>query len=141
MAKSYKLKGDNYLDSSNVFYEHTSLEDILNQNSKSLTINQEYIDISNLSYVCFVLGKVVILYFGAIAFKKQIDNYVNIITGLPKPETYIVCSLNGIVSAEGSSCRLGITLNGELRTHWGSPAHYGDVANKQYSGIIVYKTK
>ena len=106
----------------------------------SLTIDTNYVYSSDWNYSCFKIGKMVILNIHSIAFISEMDNYVQFIYGLPKPVNYKTFYLMGGNGASGSTARCGLREDGSIQTHWGSPTQFGDSANKQYEGTIVYET-
>lgn len=108
--------------------------------SINFTIDTNHVYSSDLSYSCLKIGKMVILNIHSMAFVKLLDNFVKFIFGLPKPVSYKIFYLIGGNGAEGSVARCGLCEDGSIQTHWGSPAHYGDSANKQYEGIVVYES-
>ena len=143
MSKSLKLKDNNYLDSSSIMHHRKSLEDILNIETISLYVNEDYVYLSDLQYMCVKIGKLVILNIRTLAFKQEIPNYQEIIYGLPKPSEYTIVYLYGGNGASGATMRLGISDNGNsgvIKTHWSPSPIYGDSANNQYGGTIIYKT-
>lgn len=140
MSKSIKFKNNNYLDSSSIVHKRKKLSDILEQSTIQLTFNEEYVYLTDLGYSCFKIGRLVFLDIYCIAFKKEVPNYTWLISGLPKINTYPTFYLNGGVTASGTTARCSITPEGRVQTHWGSPTSYGDSANKQYYGTIIYKS-
>ena len=64
------------------------LSDILNQESRILTFNEEYVYSSDLQSDCFKIGKMVFLNIHTIAFKKGFEESgTQFISGLPKAST------------------------------------------------------
>ena len=108
--------------------------------SIELTIDTNYVYSSDFSYSCLKIGKLVILNIHSMAFTCLLDTYVKFIYGLPKPVSYKIFYLLGGNGAEGSVARCGLCDDGSIQTHWGSPSNYGDSANKQYEGIVVYES-
>lgn len=141
MAKSIKPKNNTYIDSSGIVYNHDTLKSILEQNSISITVNQTYVYTNDLTYLCFKIGKIVILYFGCVAFKDNPPNYTKIISGLPPADKYTICHLVAGVGVSGNALRLGVNTDGTIQTHWSANVITGDSANKQYTGAIIYKAK
>lgn len=140
MSKSIKLKDNNYLDSSSIVYNRQKLSDILDIQTILLSVNTDYVYLNDLQYICFKIGKLVILNIQTLAFKKEIPNYQEIIYGLPKPINSIAFCLYGGNAASGNTVRLAINTNGNIQTHWSPTVLYGDSANTQYGGIFIYKT-
>ena len=139
MAKSIKLKNDNYWDTKGIMYNKEKLSDILDIKTILLSFNSEYVYSTDLEYMCVKIGKLVILNIRTIAFKQSVPNSKIFITGLPKPITgynifYLYC---GFLC---DACRCALTSNGDIQIHWGSPTEFGDSSNKQYGGTIIYKT-
>lgn len=140
MSKSIKPKNNTYWDSSSIVHNKELLSDILNGRQISLSFNWDYIYDSDINYNCFKIGKIVIVNIQVIAFKKEIPNHQVFISGLPKPTEYNIFYLFGGGTSEGTTARCSLTYEGNIQIHWGSPTSYGDAANKQYSGILIYKT-
>lgn len=115
------------------------LSEILDIQEIPLTINDEYVYSDDFTVYCYKIGKLVIIEFGAIAFKSVPPNYTTIISGVPQAVSTTIFSLFGNNGAKGDAVRLRISSNNVI-THWGSPSHYSDSANKQYSGVVMYKT-
>lgn len=116
------------------------LNEILKPQSIQLTFNEEYVYSSDLGYMCFKIGNLVFLNIYTIAFKKEVPNFTWLIEGLPKTNTYPIFYLNGGCTASGTTARCSITEQGRAQTFWGAPTSYGDSANKQYYGTIIYRT-
>lgn len=115
------------------------LSEILDIQEIPLTINDEYVYSDDFTVYCYKIGKLVIIEFGAIAFKSVPPNYTTIISGVPQAVSTTIFSLFGSNSAKGDTVRLRISSNNVI-THWGPPSHYSNSANKQYSGVVMYKT-
>ena len=115
------------------------LSEILDIQEIPLTINDEYVYSDDFTVYCYKIGKLVIIEFGVIAFKSVPPNYATIFSGVPQAVSATIFSLFGNNGAKGDTVRLRISSNNVI-THWGSPSHYGDSANKQYSGVVMYKT-
>lgn len=131
MSKSIKLKNDVYLDSKALYLKRYYM-----------TINSTYVYDADLSYRCIRIGNFVILTIDTIAFKQQIAQHATLLaSGLPKAKTYTVFVLNYCRDANTDGmCRCAINTNGEMQTHWGNITNYGESANKQYSGLVIYET-
>lgn len=143
MSRSIKFKNNNYLDSSSIIHNRELLSDILNIKTISLYVNEDYVYLGDLQYMCVKIGKLVILNIRTLAFKQEIPNYQEIIYGLPRPSEYTIVYLYGGNGASGHTMRLGISDNGTsgiIQTHWSPTPIYGDSANNQYGGTIIYKT-
>lgn len=141
MSKSIKFKNDNYLDSTSIVHNRQLLSDILNIQEIPINFNTDYIYLSDLQYICVKIGKLVILNIHTIAFKQLIPNSQSLITGLPCTlGNNIIFYLFGGNGASGQTLRLALIENGNIQTHWAPDVVYGDSSNKQYSGILIYKT-
>ena len=139
MSKSIKLKNNNYLDSTSIVYNRQKLSDILDIQTIPLSVNTDYVYIEDLQYMCVKIGKLVILNIRTLGFKQPIPNYQPIIYGLPKPNEYTIIYLYGGNGANGCTVRLAINGDGNIQTHWSPEPQYGDSANKQYGGTLIYK--
>lgn len=130
------------INANNLNQMQTNIENAMNNAIQPIqvSIDTNYVYSSDTQISCFKIGKMVILNIHIIAFKTAMDNFVQFIFGLPKPKQYTFLYLYGGNGAEGSTARCGLTENGSIQTHWGSPAHYGDSANKQYGGVVIYET-
>lgn len=107
---------------------------------KNLTFSDEYVYSSDLSYICFKIGKLVCVNINVIAFKTTIPNGALIISGLPIAKTpYLAYSIQGARGATDDSARVIMNELGELHIHYGSPSQYGDSANKQYTCTFFYE--
>lgn len=141
MSKSIKLKDNTYLDSSSIVHNKELLSDIINISKINLQFDSDYIYTNELSYICFKIGKICILNIYYIAFKSDMENYKQFILGLPKPKDNILFYLYGGLEAKGSAIRCGLNCSsGNIGKHWSDSIIYGDSANKQYSGILIYET-
>lgn len=107
----------------------------------ALNFNEEYVYSTDLSYICFKIGKIVFVNINIIAFKILIPNGGLIISGLPIAKTpYFAFPILGALGAENNSARVIMNELGELHIHYGSPSQYGDSANKQYTCTFFYET-
>lgn len=107
---------------------------------KNLTFSDEYVYSSDLSYICFKIGKLVCVNINTIAFKTSVPNAGLIISGLPIAKTpYLTYPIQGALGAENDSARVIMNALGELHIHYGSPSQYGDSANKQYTCTFFYE--
>lgn len=140
MSKLIKLENENYIDSSSIVYNRQKLSDILDIQTIPISVNTDYVYYNDMQYTCVKIGKLVILNIQTVAFTQEIPNYQEIIYGLPKPINAIVFYLFGGNVANGNTVRLGLNPNGNIQTHWSPAILYGDSANKQYGGILIYKT-
>lgn len=132
------------IDSTNTDEQYPSAKAVYNAipeiQSIELAIDTNHVYSTDFNYSCFKIGKMVILNIHSIAFTSLLDTYVKFISGLPKPVSYKIFYLIGGNGAEGSVARCGLCEDGSIQTHWGSPSNYGDSANKQYEGIVVYES-
>ena len=124
-------------DNENKFKEFYNENKILKENA--IYINDDVTYSQELGINCITIGNYVLLDIKIIAFKREPSNYEILLYGLPPAKNYTIFGLFGLISATGDSCRLAITQDGKLQTHWGNPHQYGDAANKQYSGFVIYE--
>ena len=107
-----------------------------------LSFNTTYVYDTDLDYTCFRLGKLVFLFINTLAFRvgaiADFPNYSTIISGLPSPAQTKIFYLQP--SGNYNRFRANVTTAGNMKRHWSSDPSYGDSANKQYSGFIVYET-
>ena len=112
---------------------------LLKTENINLTINTDYIYSADLDYTCIKIGNVVFLSINTIAFKVgDIPNSGVLLSNLPKPingHIFLLMPRN-----TGNSLRVRIDESGNLVRHYSSPPEYGDSANKQYGGTIIYFT-
>ena len=127
MPRSIRFSNDTYLDSKSGIRIKRLYPTF---DSEYVYTNQDF------GYIAFQIGRLVFIFIQSIAFKKEIGNFVPFITGLPIPTDYNIEYLLG--SNTMPSIRVSIT-NGVVQTHW-TVVEYGDSANKQYSGLLVYET-
>lgn len=118
----------------NIFYPDVNIKTI-----KNLTINTEYVYSSDFEYHCYRVGNIVILHINTIGFISAMKNNTKLIYGLPKPKKYTIFYLYGGGAARGTTARVGINLDGCIQIHYGEPSCFGDSANIQYSGIVIYE--
>ena len=105
-----------------------------------MTVNEEYVYTSNLSYMVVRIGKIVIVNIRTIGFKSAVPHGGKIIYGLPPIKTNEIFYLYGGGTAKGDTTRVALTTDGNVNVHYGSNAHYGDSSNAQYSGTLIYET-
>lgn len=146
MGSTVKLANDLYLETSSIVHNGELLSDILNIQEIPINFNMDYIYSSDLDYICVKIGKLVILNIHTIAFKQEVPtNGQMLINQLPihnKGNAGIIFYLyGGGINASGKTLRLALTQYGNIQTHWSSDIIYGDSANTQYSGILIYKAK
>ncbi len=140
MSKSIKLKNNTYIDSKGVAHNKQTLYNILHTSNINLTFNSQYVYDTDLDYNCLKIGNIVILSINTMGFKtNNIENYGVIASGLPKPTAthrFHLFPNNGTAN----SFRVHIDTDGRIKRHWTSDPIYGDSANKQYNGCLVYLT-
>lgn len=105
-----------------------------------MTVNEEYVYTSDLSYIVVRIGKIVILNIRTIAFKSEAAHGAVLITGLPPAKNGVIFYLYGGHAAAGTSVRVALQENGTINIHYSSIPQYGDSPNKQYSGTLIYET-
>lgn len=118
----------------NVFYPDINIKTINN-----LTINTEYVYSSDFEYHCYRVGNIVILHINTVAFISEMGNDEELIYGLPKPKKYTIFHLYGGLNTKGTTARVAVNLNGNIQIHHGKPSCFGNSANIQYSGIVIYE--
>ena len=114
-------------------------KDVLDIQEITLTKNTNYIYSTDFLVHCYKIGKLVIIEFCAIAFISPPPTGETIISGVPAPISSTTFSLFGNNQAQGTTTRLKISSN-EIKIHYGAPMFYGDSSNKQYGGVVIYKT-
>ena len=114
-------------------------KDVLDIQEITLTKNTNYIYSTDFLVHCYKIGKLVIIEFCAIAFISPPSTGETIISGVPAPISSTTFSLFGNNQAQGTTTRLKI-LSNEIKIHYGAPMFYGDSSNKQYGGVVIYKT-
>ena len=139
MSKSYKLKDGNYIDSTGIVHNKKLLSEILDIQEIPLAINENYVYSTDFDVYCYKVGKLVIIEFCEMAFKTSPETGETIISGVPTPISPTTFSLFGNNLAKGDTVRLHIRSN-DINIHFKSPEHYANSANKQYSGVVIYKT-
>lgn len=133
------LAGNSKTDAPTINAVNNALNDI----AKPITLNfnEEYVYSTDLSYICFKIGKMVFVNINTIAFKTTIPNEALIVSGLPIAKTpYLTYPIQGARGATDDSARVLMNTLGELHIHYGSPSQYGDSANKQYTCTFFYET-
>lgn len=105
-----------------------------------MTVNEEYVYTSDLSYMVVRIGKIVIVNIRTIGFKSAVPHGGKIIYGLPPIKTNEIFYLYGGGTAKGDTTRVALTTDGNVNVHYGSNAHYGNSSNAQYSGTLIYET-
>lgn len=105
-----------------------------------MTVNEEYVYTTDLSYIVVRIGKIAILNIRTIAFKSVVPHGGKIIYGLPPAKNGVIFYLYGGQSAKGDTMRLYIDENGEVNSHYGSNTYYGSSPNDQYGGTLIYET-
>ena len=105
-----------------------------------MTINEGYVYTSDLSYIVVRIGKIVILNIRTIGFKSVVPHGGKIIYGLPPAKNGVLFYLYGGNTAKGDTMRLYIDESGEVNVHYGSNSYYGNSADAQYSGTLIYET-
>lgn len=112
---------------------------LLKTKNINLTINTDYVYSTDWDYNCMKIGNVVFLSINTIAFKvEDIPNYGVLLSNLPKPINEHIFLL--IPRNTGNSFRVRINGSGNLVRHYSSHPEYGNSANKQYGGTIIYFT-
>lgn len=135
MSKSYKLKDDNYIDSSGIVHNRQLLSNLLNAKWKTATLNTQYFDKGRVRYI--ELGNIVILNVNEVHSIQDTDfnNETTILaSGLPTGVDSGITLLNqGDGKDNQSPVRMRI-LNGNLYLHWTSSKSlaYGGI-----SGTII----
>lgn len=113
---------------------------LLKTKNINLTINTDYVYSTDWDYSCVKIGNVVFLSINTIAFKVgNIPNFSVLLSNLPKPSTEAIFYL-APRHANIDDFRVRITQNGQLASHWTADPEYGDSANNQYHGSIIYFT-
>lgn len=113
---------------------------LLKTENINLTINTDYVYSTDWDYNCMKIGNVVFLSINTIAFKVgDIPNDGVILSNLPKPSTEHIFLLAPRY-ANIEKFRVYLSQNGQLIRHWTGDPQYGDSANKQYGGTIIYLT-
>lgn len=109
----------------------------------TLSFNDTYVYTSDLQYICFKLGNLAFVFINVLAFRvgaiADLPNYAVLATGLPRPSRTEVFYLQPSGKSD-NKFRADITVNGNMQRHWSADPVYGDSANRQYSGFIVYET-
>ena len=105
-----------------------------------MTVNEEYVYTSGLSYMVVRIGKMVILNIRTIGFKSVVPHGGKIIYGLPPAKNGVIFYLYGGNTAKGDTTRIYIDANGDANVHYGSNTYYGNSADAQYGGTIIYET-
>ena len=117
-----------------------AINEILKTKNINLTVNMDYVYSTDLDYTCIKIGNVAFLSINTIAFKVgNIPNFGVLLSNLPKPSTGHIFYLAPIHANIGHF-RVAINPDGQLLRHWTGDPEYGDSANKQYSGTIIYFT-
>lgn len=133
MSKSFKLKNNIYLDGKSVYLKRYYGN-----------FNNDYVYSSDLSYKCLRLGSYVFLIIDTIAFTQNItQTYTVFATGFPKAKSNTIFYLDyGTIETTQlyDRARVAITQDGNLQTHWGNINHYGNSADVQYHGFVIYET-
>jgi hypothetical protein len=133
------LAGNSKTDAPTINAVNNALNDI----AKPITLNfnEEYVYSTDLSYICFKIGKMVFVNINIISFKSLIPNGTVIISGLPlNIKKYDAYQLVGGRGASDDCARVVLNDTGGLQIHYGSPNKYGDSANKQYTCTFMYIT-
>ena len=126
-------------DSYSCNYVNEINDKLLKTENINLTINTDYVYSTDLDYTCIKIGNVVFLSINTIAFKVgDIPNDGVLLSNLPKPINEHIFLL--IPRNTGNSLRVCIDKSGNLVSHYSYPPEYGDSANKQYGGTIIYFT-
>lgn len=107
-----------------------------------LTFNNDYVYSTDLEYICFKIGKIVILNIRTIAFKTALSHESVILRGLPIPKNYSIFYLYGGQNSLGAtaSVRCAVNTYGDVAAHYSGTDLVGESANKQFSGIVIYET-
>ena len=105
-----------------------------------MTVNEEYVYNTDLSYIVVLIGKIAILNIRTIGFKSVVPHGGKIIYGLPPAKNGVIFHLYGGNAAKGDTIRLYIDESGEANSHYGSNAYYGNSSNDQYGGTLIYET-
>lgn len=129
-------------DSYSCNYVNEINDKLLKTKNINLTINTDYVYSTDWDYTCIKIGNVVFLSINTIAFK--VGNIPNdgsgvILSNLPKPSTDHIFLLSPR-RANIDHFRVCINRNGQLVRHYAADPEYGDSANKQYGGTIIYLT-
>lgn len=113
---------------------------ILKTKNINLTVNTDYVYSTDWDYACIKIGNVVFLSINIIAFKVgNIPNHGVLLSNLPKPSTDHVFLL-APKHANLEQFRVAILQNGQLVRHWTADPEYGNTAENQYNGSIIYFT-
>ena len=105
-----------------------------------MTVNEEYVYTSDLSYIVVRIGKIVIVNIRTIGFKSAVPHSSTVIYGLPHPTASAIFYLYGGNIAKGDTTRLILTTDGNVNIHYGSNIHFGNSADAQYGGTLIYET-
>lgn len=105
-----------------------------------MSVNEEYVYTTDLSYFVVRMGKIVILNIRTLGFKSVVPHGSVIIYGLPPAKNGVIFYLYGGNAAKGDTTRVYIGTNGEVNVHYGSNAYYGNSSDSQYGGTLIYET-
>ena len=105
-----------------------------------MTVNEEYVYTTDLSYIVVRIGKIAILDIRTIGFKSVVPHGGKIIYGLPPAKNGAMFYLYGANVAKGDTVRAFISESGEVNIHYGSNTYYGNSSDTQYGGTIIYET-
>ena len=103
--------------------------------------NNDYVYSTDRDYVCFKMGKMVILNINSIAFSQAITSSIDVITGLPAPSKDIIFFMHGGREAKGTASRFLLKTSGVIRLHYDTPPSSGDASNIQYGCTLIYEAK
>jgi hypothetical protein len=105
------------------------------------TFNHDYVYSTDLQYHCYKVGKMVFFNIHTIAFKQEATHGVVFIHNLPKANEHVIWYLKGGNGGDGTPVRCAVNPMGEVMIHYGSTGGiYGESANKQFTGIVIYET-
>jgi hypothetical protein len=129
--------------SATTYTPYQGLDTSISFKTNVLTPNTTYTYSADLDVVYIKINKYVLLHIRNIGFNQFIQgNGIVLGSGLPKPKEYTVSYLHYNLNSDSTyeQPRVAINFNGELVVHWGTMAHYGESANKNYSGFVFYET-
>ena len=107
-----------------------------------ITINANYIYNNGIdcNIICYKMGNLVLLVVSTLAFKVgDMPNESTLLSGLPKATDFYTFYLSSSIPGT-APFRAIIGTDGTVKRHYSVDPQYGDSANKQYYGVLMYPT-